>query len=299
MKLKKLFYHLLPIFTFGVFIFSFHACQEVDQVESASIEGYEEISMTDARWSEDLLMPVGTKGYKRGNELKIVYPEGIRFVRFVKEDGILYSGNTTTVTCTAAAGCNNGCEPHLMNGMNIPTCSPCDPSGTCTMTTTSGDDGNQERKLEIREGTKGFEQNFSLFLDIEAGISAVKAVDLKNLVPAPDYLFALPEIAEAYDNYFEEKGYKNFNPSLADRTPEEFGLSPMNVFGYAVLMIVPKTEASIEMFDEASASRTPTCSCSGGGTGCNLESVKKLGITIGYKCARNGCNSCSMTVPEQ
>lgn len=229
-------------------------------------------------------LPIGTTVEKVSEgKVNFVYPNGIFEIRKDGDNGVSYHSKKS-YTCTG--DCETGCDVIYFDGTF--GCSACSPS-TETCSGKAGG-GNENSRIE---------ESFIEFLDVNAPITLLSsAKGLTKLSCLPKGILDLEGVNQKLESFYQD----NFNEGFIlsddlDRNTDDYGLAPLNVFGYAMMAVVPKAKSSISI-REVLQKTDVSCSCGSGNAGCILKKIKKGFVVVGYKCQAAGCTSCTMTVEE-
>jgi hypothetical protein len=249
-------------------LFAFSCTDSVNEVQKVD-EDTKISSILDDTYYGDVLLPNGTstKISNDGGKLEFFFPDGIIYAgRF---NGKIITTSSGCYQCTST--CSKGCDVVRL-GSSI-GCSRCE-TALIDVTCTGSDCSNF---ANIEEAG---------FVDLKQGIKIANSDEIENLnllTPPWSTLENILEVEKELDRFYNEY-WGNLDPK---KTPSIKVY--INLFGSLATAYVPENiNGRVERVSST------TCECSGGGSGCNYEEIKKGFIVVGEKCNNNGCGTCRM-----
>lgn len=235
--------------------------------------------------ADNIYLPIGTKWhYINKNKSEVVFdlPEGYLFL--IKENS---TGNYITApggggySCTCSA---SGSSTVFNNKKVGCGCLHSSCTGSCTGTPTSS---KGEAILGVLIAANDQIDAVNDYLPASLSKEGKKA------------FFELPkvqlQIKKHYDFIYENYEDPNFNSlnSSKDFENSNYHLVQVSLYGFGFALVFPNDPTLAKYFPELANKTKPTsCSCSGGGSGCDFEKDCLFGKCV-YYCT--GCTTCTMS----
>ncbi len=238
------------------------------------------------KWG-NIVLPAGTMSNvsEDGSSLTFELPKGYVYVAYAKSGQSFFA---TTGGYTCSGGCNPGCDV-VKFGSEV-GCTACKDeticSGSRTPTASLFKSNLSEKEHFVGEGENGVLVNLNEgvnFINADAKKSHAETHDSVSF----DAVIAIPQAQQELDR-FVKKYWGNSDVDI-----DNADLVLVNFYGSTISLYIPKIQTKNLSLSISDGSES--CKCNSGSSGCKLEDVKKGYITVGKKCAKGSCTSCTMS----